>query len=136
MWGDEGPERGRRTGDEAREERVKRLILSAVSRCGACRRRYTLENVAVVGHREHLWMVTVVCGDCRAQGFITAVIEHHDLAGPASSPLGRAPASDPTPAEAARPAAAPVSADDLLDLHTFLDDFDGDFTAIFAGERG
>jgi hypothetical protein len=121
-----GDEFDRPAGEEEREERVKRLILSAVSRCGACRRRYQLENLAVVGHREHLWMVTVICERCHTQGFITAVIEGHDL-GVQDSDGG------PLAAEQASEAVAdPVTTDDLLDIHQFLDEFDGNFVTLFA----
>src|SRR3954447_10120759 len=111
--------------ERAREERIKRLILAAVSRCSACRRRYELANFAVIGHRDYLWMVTVVCDRCHNQGFITAVIEGHDLDG---SGALRGPISELTPEDRARFAATtPVATDDLLDLHLFLDEFDGNF---------
>jgi hypothetical protein len=116
--------------ERAREERIKRLILAAVSRCSACRRRYELANFAVIGHRDHLWMVTVICDRCHNQGFITAVIEGHDLDGPGAQ---RQPISELTPAERARLAnTQPIATDDLLDLHLFLDEFDGDFAALFV----
>ena len=92
-----GDEFDRPAGEAEREERVKRLILSAVSRCGACRRRYQLENLAVVGHREHLWMVTVICERCHTQGFITAVIEGHDLGVQDSDGGPLLPSRRPTP---------------------------------------
>lgn len=120
--------------ESAREERIKRLILAAVSRCSACRRRYELANFAVIGHREHLWMVTVVCDRCHNQGFITAVIEGHDLDGSAAL---RGPVSELTPTDRARFATTqPVATDDLLDLHLFLDEFDGNFVALFGKDEG
>ena len=74
-------------------------------------------------------MVAVTCEGCRNQGFITAVIEGHDLDG--SSPA-RGAVSDLTAADRARFAAtAPIATDDLLDLHLFLDEFDGNFAALF-----
>ncbi len=114
----------------AREERVKRLILAAVSRCSVCRRSYTLTDFAVLGHREHLWMVTVICAECQHQGFVTAVIQGRPTAKnkPAQIPL-----LELSPAERARFAiATPVVTDDLLDLHLFLDEFDGDFAGLFG----
>src|SRR5262245_6995861 len=116
--------------DAAREERIKRLILAAVSRCSTCRRRYELANFAVIGHRDHLWMVTVVCDRCHNQGFITAVVEGHDLDG--SGPL-RGPVSELTPADRARLAnTQPIATDDIPDLPLFLDEFDGNFGALFG----
>ena len=114
----------------AREERIKRLILAAVSRCSACRRSYTLTDFAVLGHHEHLWMVTVICADCHHQGFVTAVIQGRPSPGTKAVPT---PLLELSPAERARFASAtPVVTDDLLDLHLFLDEFDGDFAGLFG----
>lgn len=124
-----GDEFDRPAGETEREERVKRLILSAVSRCGTCRRRYHLENFAIVGHREHLWMVTVICERCHTQGFITAVIEGHDLG--VQDGDGELLAGE----QAAAPTADPVTTDDLLDMHQFLDEFDGNFATLFARDH-
>ena len=125
-------------GDEGREQRIKQLILSAVTRCSECRRRYHLDDFAVIGHRDHLWMVTVICEGCRSQGFITAIVE---------DPAQLLPdAPDARPGRRSRPAlteftadeearfadAAPVDSLDLLDMHEFLADFDGDFKALFG----
>lgn len=114
----------------AREERVKRLILAAVPRCSACRRPYTLADFAVIGHREHLWMVAVACDGCQHRGFIAAVIHGRT---PERGKPAQAPHRELTPAERAHFASTPpVATDDLLDLHLFLEEFDGDFAALFG----
>lgn len=127
-------ERERSAEELAREERVKRLILGAVSRCGTCQRAYTVADLAIIGHREHLWMISVVCDGCHHQGFITVVIH-----GGAPARAKAAPALLPelTPAERVRFAGStPVATDDLLDLHLFLEAFDGDFATLFdVGEE-
>ncbi len=104
--------------------------------------REDLDDFAIIGHREHLWMVTVICEGCHNQGFITAVLDGQDGGqvhdrGATTSPAPterRGRRSDLLPGERARFAgSAPVGTGDLLDLHDFLDDFDGDFAALFAG---
>ena len=123
-------ERERSAEELAREERVKRLILAAVSRCSTCQRQYTIGDFAIIGHREHLWMVSVVCDGCHHQGFITVVIHGRSPARARTTPT---PLPELTPAERVRFASAtPVATDDLLDLHLFLEDFDGDFAALFG----
>lgn len=125
-------EHDQHTSDEAREERVKRLILAAVTRCSTCHRQYQLENLAVIGHRDHLWMVTVVCARCRTQGFITAVIDGYDL----DTADEEQAVSDLTAGEQQRFAVTePVTVDDVLDLHQFLDNFDGDFASILDRDQ-
>ncbi len=117
-----------------RAERIKRLVLAAVSRCNACHRHYTMTDFAILGHRDHLWMLTIVCERCQNQGFVTAVVEGHHF----ESPLQlRRSFSELSPAERARfPNSQPVATDDLLDLHLFLDDFNGDFAGLFEREQG
>lgn len=123
-------DRERSPEEAAREERIKRLMLAAVSRCSACHRSYTLDDFAVLGHREHLWMVTVICAGCHHQGFVTAVIQGRPTPRPKITPPLLPELS---PAERARFATAtPVATDDLLDLHLFLDEFDGDFASLFG----
>ena len=78
-------------------------------------------------------MVTVVCEGCQHQGFITAIIQGR---APESNRAPRVPTPELTPAERARFAVAtPVATDDLLDLHLFLEAFDGDFAALFGCAR-
>lgn len=123
--------------DEAREQRIKQLILAAVTRCSECRQQYALDDFAVIGRRDHLWMVTVICEGCQSQGFITAVVESsaQDLTGTGPPRSRRYKLSELSPEEARRFAAStPVSTTDLLDLHDFLTDFDGDFITIFGKE--
>lgn len=126
-------ERERSASEVAREERVKRLILAAVSRCSTCQRQYTLSDFAIVGHREHLWMVSVTCDGCQHQGFVTAVIHGRS---PARTKLAPPRLPELTADEHLRFAGAtPVATDDLLDLHLFLEEFDGDFAALFGVEK-
>jgi len=64
------------------------------------------------------------------QGFIPAVMGGHDLEGPGAP---REPVSELPPAERARLIhTQPIATDDLLDLHLFLDEFDGNFAALFG----
>lgn len=121
-------------GETAREERIKRLILAAVPHCGMCRRQYTVTNFAVIGHREHLWMVSVQCEGCQHQGFITAVVEGHGIEGRHIPRESRAEFFS-TGAEIV-PQSQPVTVDDLLNIHDFLDDFNGDFASLFERRKG
>lgn len=124
------------SGEDAREERIKQLMLAAVARCGECRRRYALEDFDVIGHRDHLWMVTVICEGCRSQGFITAIVEDPANSTTTANGVGGQSLTDLTSTEVARFAdTAPVNSVDLLDIHEFLDDFDGDFATLFGRQE-
>ena len=121
-------------GETAREERIKRLILAAVPRCGACQHGYTVVDFSIIGHREHLWMIAVLCSACQHQGFITAVVEGH---GVEERHAPRASRAEFFTEETARIVPQdPVTVDDLLDLHDFLDEFNGDFAGLFERRKG
>ncbi len=121
-------------GQTAREEWIKRLILAAVPHCGACQRSYAATDFMIIGHREHLWMVAVQCVGCQHQGFITAVVEGH---GVEERHAPRASRAEFSTEETARIVPQnPVTVDDLLDLHDFLDEFNGDFAGLFARRKG
>lgn len=117
--------------DNARERHIQQLLLTAVSRCSGCQRDYSLTDFAVIGHRDYIWMVTVICQGCRRQGFITAIVEDEGLERPGATPLSAPTISDRLPDEAHQAGAPAVSNHDVLDLHEFLRDFDGDFASLF-----
>lgn len=117
--------------DSAREQHIRQLLLTAVSRCSECHRDYNLTDFAVIGRRDHLWMVTVICEGCRSQGFITAIVEDSGVERPGATPLSAPIVSDLSPEEERRASAPSVTSHDVLDLHEFLREFDGDFAGLF-----
>jgi hypothetical protein len=81
------------------------------------------EQVRLAARHEQLWIVSVRCSLCRNQQVFWIALKeeaaenvlrdvvHHD---------------DPEPAEM-----DPVTADDVLDMHEFLQAFNGDFQRLF-----
>jgi hypothetical protein len=105
------------------EERIKRLM-NAV-KCGHCGENYLSHNVKVVGNSNGLWYINAYCTSCHSQFVIAATL------------CGDKPAliSDLKDEEAARfTAGHSPNADDVLDMHTFLKNFDGDFGTLFGRE--
>lgn len=107
------------------ENLIKKLMTSM--KCGVCGQHYEVDNIEVLGHDENLWFLRVLCVACHTQYLAAAVIKE-----------GRAPEviTDLTEAELdkfrnmSRP-----TADELLDMHNFLKEFDGDFTRFFSQEK-
>ena len=103
------------------ENLIKKLMASM--KCGVCGHHYDTDNIEVLGHEENLWFLKVLCVACHTQYLAAAVIKD-----------GRAPEviTDLTEAELdkfrnmGRP-----TADEVLDMHNFLKDFDGDFSHLF-----
>ena len=100
---------------------IKRLVASI--ECPVCGQRYGKDNIDVLSHQEDLWFLRVVCSACRTQSLVAAVITE-----------GKSPEviTDLTEAELDRfRNMDKVTADELLDMHHFLKDFDGDFSRLF-----
>jgi len=105
----------------AEEKLIKKLMASI--KCGVCGQHYEVDNIEVLGHEENLWFLRVWCVACRTQYLAAAVIKE-----------GRAPEviTDLTETELDkfRNMGGPT-ADEVLDMHNFLKDFDGDFSHLF-----
>lgn len=104
------------------EENVIKNLM-ALAKCNSCGQRYKAGNVDVLGHEEDLWFLEVSCPACDAQFLMAAIIKED-----------RVPevVTDLTEAELDkfRNMDGPVL-EDVLDMHNFLKDFDGNFSRLF-----
>ena len=104
------------------ENLIKKLIASI--KCGSCGQNYEESNIDVLGHDEDLWFLVALCPSCSSQCLVAAVVKE-----------GGAPevVTDLTEAELDRfRNASGLTADDVLDMHNFLKDFDGSFSQFFS----
>lgn len=109
------------------EDRVVQEIMTGVN-CSVCGQNYQAGNIKILYHEQDLWFIRVFCQSCRTRGLVAALIKE---AGEARI------VSDLTEDEMARfMEAPPVTGDDLLDVHSFLDNFDGDFASLFGKDSG
>ncbi len=103
------------------EKLIKRFMTSI--KCSVCGQRYEVDNVKVLGHQEDLWFLNVFCSACQTQCLVAAVVKE-----------GRTPKviTDLTEAELDNiKKMDKLTADELLDKHSFLKDFGGDFSQLF-----
>ena len=104
---------------------IKRLMTSM--KCATCGQHYSIDNINVLGHEEELWFLRAVCSACNTQCLVAAVIKE--------STVSEA-AVDLTEVELDRfKNVDRITADDLLDIHDFLKEFDGDFSELFRDEE-
>jgi hypothetical protein len=104
------------------ERFVKRLLASM--KCGTCNKHYEPGHINVLGHQDNVWFLSVYCSTCQTQGLVAAVIRR-----------GKAPEviTDLSETELARfRGNGGIAADDILEMHRFLKDFDGDFSNLFS----
>jgi hypothetical protein len=117
------------------EKQIKRIVLDRMERCSVCHRGFEPDDVHVLSRKSDMWMLMVSCGECQARNFVAAVIGDGDAeeAQLALRRLGEEhvrtrtdiePEDDGEPGE-------PVSVDDVIEIHQFLQGFDGDFKALF-----
>ncbi len=103
---------------------IKRLMTSI--KCSSCGQDYKGHNVKVIGHHLGLWFISAYCSSCHSHSLLAVTV-------------GKEKAqiyTDLTEAELARfkKSGVPTS-DDILDMHNFLKEFNGDFTQLFGRER-
>ncbi len=104
------------------ENLIKRLMTSI--KCGVCGQRYDVDNIDVLGHREDLWFLRVVCLSCHTQALVAAVVKEDRLP-EVITDLNEAELNSFRDAGV-------LTADDVLDMHNFLKDFDGGFFRLFS----
>jgi hypothetical protein len=117
------------------EKQIKRIVLDRMERCSVCHRGFEPDDVHVLSRKSDMWMLMVSCGECQARNFVAAVIGDGDAEEAqlalrrlgeehVRTRVGIEPEDEGEPGE-------PVSVDDVLEIHEFLQGFDGDFQALF-----
>jgi hypothetical protein len=112
---------------DSNEFDVRRTVVSVLEQCSNCKHQYSLEDARVIERQGELWVLSVRCSHCDAQAYVAAVVdgEETEIDG----------ISEPVETDSDGAAEESVSVDDVLDLHEFLETFDGDFSALFRRRR-
>jgi len=106
------------------ENLIKKLMASM--KCNVCGQHYEADNIEVLGHEENLWFLRILCVACHTQYLAAAVIKEDSVP---------ELITDLTEAELDKFSnMGRLTADELLDMHNFLKDFDGDFSRFFNQE--
>ena len=117
------PEQGLLLGRIMEEGIIRKLVASV--KCSVCGQDYDVDNISILGQREGLWFFRAVCSACNSQSLMTAIIKE--------SKETELIASDLTQAELKKfESMGEVTADEILSMHNFLEDFDGDFPRFFS----
>lgn len=98
------------------------LIRQIVARvkCAVCGHHYGVSDIHIVGRKDQMWALRVLCRECRAQALILALVGKDNL-----QPIY----TDLTADEWTRFQDQPiVSVDDVIAVHGFLSDYGGDFS--------
>lgn len=123
-------------------DQIKHMVLQQLNRCVVCHREYEVSDITSVQRKPGVWTLMVECEQCHSRNYIAAVtqdgnpeeamFEVRSLTERAmqDTSLRNVDSDDATETEA--PVVGdPVSAVDVLEMHDFLQDFDGDFERLF-----
>src|SRR4030042_6166282 len=103
------------------DEKFVRNLLPKI-KCGRCGQQCEPANIDVMGHQEDLWLFSAYCSSCKSQGLVLVAVAIKESEEPGV-------VTEPTEAEQTK-FSTPISSDDVLDMHTFLKDFSGDFSSL------
>ena len=107
------------------DETIIKKIISSI-KCGSCGQNYHEDHIEIVEHNEELWFLKVFCSSCHVRCMVAAIIREN--AHPAVI-------TDLTEAEVEKfKNLDNVKDEDLLAMHNFLKDFDGDVPRLFDQE--
>jgi mono/diheme cytochrome c family protein len=130
---------------DSSENQIKQNILERMDRCSVCHRGFAADDLKVIRRERGFWVVAVTCSDCHNRNLVAAVLNDGDTAEARSAlrELSRSAGygisfddESALPIDEASITEAlgdPVTADDVLEMHEYLNEFDGDFKGLFAG---
>jgi len=106
------------------ERQIKKLMTSM--KCEECGQNYESFNIDILGHREDMWFLRALCSSCHTQCLVAAVVREDKVV---------EEMADLTTVEMDKNQGGAIEIDDVLDMHNFLVDFDGDFSNFFGQEK-
>lgn len=101
--------------------------------CPACGRRYRGSRIRLLAERDGLFFVDLDCSRCGSHtvAIVTVELDDAEFAIADASDIGQPLEYMPEHlGEALPPGAAPVTADDVLEMHQLLSGFAGDISAL------
>lgn len=107
------------------EKKLEELInnIQAMIKCPHCGSHYDRRNISIVGQMGQSVLVQLNCGVCKMPVMATIVAQNiykNDKQSLGSQKSLSGDVSD-----------GPVAADEIIEMHNFLDSFDGDFEQLF-----
>ena len=107
------------------EERLIKKLMTSI-KCEECGQNYESFNIDILGHRNDMWFLRALCSSCHTQCLVAAVVREDKAVDGAA---------DSTTTEVSENLGEAVGIDEVLDMHNFLVDFNGDFSSLFGQEK-
>jgi len=109
------------------ENDKRRMVLQLIGhlRCMECGRSYERKDFALVHRWDDVWLLNANCPQCNESSHIVIFMQLDSQ---------RELTTDLTPEELRSAQEWPaITADDVLDIHAMLEEFDGDCEELFTG---
>jgi hypothetical protein len=117
---------------EEREQHIEALVIQYLiehTQCSGCGERYEPEDVHVRHHRGHIWLASLTCRMCGLRGLVMANIQ---IQQDEEVPGTEEPAEQE---QVLKSQPMPISADEVLDMHCFLQGFHGDLMQFLSQHK-
>ena len=103
-------------------ERFIRKLMSTI-KCGVCGENYETSSIEILGHQDNTWFLNASCPACHSRALVAAILNDDKLLDTVTD-LSEAELTTLSETNT-------ISADDILDVHNYLNGFDGDFINLF-----
>lgn len=90
--------------------------------CSVCGANHAGSEIRLLGRLEAAWIVSVTCARCETKFKLLVRVDRERTS---LAPIAERPTRSRRPA---------ISLDEVIDAHEFLEQFDGDVRALFAGK--
>jgi len=115
--------------DELLQSLVIQYLL-AHTQCSGCGRSFGADDMNIRARRGGVWLAAVTCSHCGLQGLIMAAVKTREARD--SELAMEAGAEEVAPSRQREP----ISGDEVLDWHCFLEQFHGDVHQLLGERRG
>jgi hypothetical protein len=108
------------------EKFIRDIFRMVKMKCKECGNYYNEEDIEIIENDDGSCFLNIYCRTCDRRSFAIALTkreEQNDI----SDSDGNEESVQITPS-------VPIETDDVIDIHTFLKDFDGDFAGLFGQE--
>ena len=102
--------------------------------CESCGSAYASSRVRVLARREGIYLAGLTCSSCGTAAVAIVSFEHDSRRADLSPLAGAADRRRGRPR--AKASAPDVDVDDVVDMHRFLESFNGDFRGLFGTTHG
>ena len=106
------------------EKFIRDIFRMVKMKCKECGNYYNEEDIEIIENDDGSCFLNIYCRTCDRRSFAIALTKREEQNDNTDHDENEQPVRLETP--------VPIDADDIIDIHSFLKDFDGDFVTLFG----